>query len=58
MEGIGFELKQARGSRRSFVGQFNGVERRVNLHEPHPTGILKAYVIREVSQRLRDWQLL
>ena len=57
LESIGFHVENGQGSRRCLVGHFNGVERRINVHEPHPSGIVKRYVIREISQKLLDWHL-
>lgn len=58
LEGLGFSLENGGGSRRCFVGNFQGVVRRINVHEPHPSGILKAYVVRLVVKSLEDYQLI
>lgn len=58
LEGLQFTLHNRGGSRRCFSGCFDGIERSISLHEPHPSGIVKRYVIREVSKMLKEWGLI
>lgn len=58
LKSLGFRLQNAEGSRRHFTGVFDGIERRISTHEPHPSGVLKRYVVREVEEKLREWGLI
>jgi len=55
LQGLGMELTCGTGSRRHFEGSINGVLRRFNCHEPHPHGIVKQYVLRELAEKLDRW---
>lgn len=57
LEGLGFKLHNGGGSRRHFTAVVNGTPRRINVHEPHPSGIVKPYVIRNVEASLKEWGL-
>lgn len=57
LRGFGFTVENRKGSRRCFTACIEGIERRINLHEPHPSGTIKPYVIREVKERLKEWNL-
>jgi hypothetical protein len=37
------------GSRRKFVNELNNI---INLHKPHPTNIIKKYVIKQLLEKL------
>ena len=37
------------GSRRKFSNEFNSI---INLHKPHPTNIIKKYVIKQILEKL------
>lgn len=50
MKSLGYTLEQGAGSRRKFIHKFTGA--RFNMHEPHPTGILKAYQVRDILEFL------
>ncbi|MFY3308102.1 type II toxin-antitoxin system HicA family toxin [Achromobacter ruhlandii] len=58
MKGFGFELHKNDGSRRHFVRQANGREYRFDCHEPHPSGIVKRYVIRNLKDFLEEQRLI
>ena len=58
MKGFGFKLHTNNGSRRHFIGTIDGVERRFDCHEPHPSGIVKRYVIRELKEFLANLGLI
>lgn len=55
MEGFGYKLEFGSGSRRKFV---RGDGRRVSLHEPHPSKILKAYQIELILDHLEQEGLI
>lgn len=44
MNALGIELTTASGSARKFINPATGA--RFNIHEPHPSNILKAYQVR------------
>jgi len=48
----GFELFKGKGSRRKFIHK--ETKKMINLHEPHPSNIIKLYVIDEVIQKLEE----
>ena len=52
MNALGFELKTTGGSGRKFIHPETGAA--LFMHEPHPSGILKAYQVRAVLQFLRQ----
>lgn len=58
MKGFGLTVENGRGSRRGFVGTVNGTPVRFSTHEPHPSGILKVYVIRAVCDWLKERGLI
>lgn len=58
MAGFGFTLYRNDGSRRHFTRIIRGVERRFDCHEPHPSGIVKRYVIRNLTAFLRELGLI
>jgi hypothetical protein len=50
MKALGYTLEKGAGSRRKFMHKRTGA--RFNMHEPHPTGILKAYQVRDLVEFL------
>ena len=54
---FGYELKQGgTGSGVKFIKE--GSNEVINFHEPHPNGVLKKYVLDQVTEKLRkDGQL-
>jgi len=53
---FGYHELKNHGSRRKFYNQaLNSI---INLHEPHPRKVLKAYALKEVHQKLKDAGLL
>ena len=57
LRGLGFTVKNKKGSRCRFTARIEGIERQITLPEPHPSGTIKPYVIREVKERLKEWNL-
>lgn len=56
MKQFDFKLHETGGSHNYFV--FNKDESKViNTYKPHPN-ILKAWQIKEVSEKLKEWQLI
>lgn len=54
---LGYELKQGRtGSGVKFIKE--GSNEVINFHKPHPSGILKRYVLDQVIEKLRKDGLL
>ncbi|NIC05231.1 type II toxin-antitoxin system HicA family toxin [Billgrantia bachuensis] len=51
LNGFGYKLKNASGSRRKFI---DAEKRKICLHEPHPENTLKAYVIEHVLTALEE----
>lgn len=47
----GYELKQGTGSCVKFVRE--GSNEVINFHRPHPTGILKRYILVQVIEKLK-----
>lgn len=58
MEGLGFRLENGNGSRRQFIRDADGRSLRFNTHEPHPSGIIKTYVIKELQNWLTQVGLI
>ncbi|MDQ2925437.1 MAG: type II toxin-antitoxin system HicA family toxin [Acidobacteriota bacterium] len=56
MTGFGFELKKGSGSSRKFQHPQYEVSHR--LHEPHPSGVLKQYQVRQVIEFLIEEEYL
>ncbi|MEO7028430.1 MAG: type II toxin-antitoxin system HicA family toxin [Acidobacteriaceae bacterium] len=56
MTGFGFELKKGSGSGRKFQHPQYEVSHR--LHEPHPSGVLKQYQVRQVIEFLIEEEYL
>ena len=52
----GFEEFAGNGSRRKFVHQKTKLL--INLHEPHPQPILKAYMVKQVVEKLKELEML
>ncbi len=52
MEVLGYVLHPGSGSRRKFKHPETGSI--LNIHEPHPNGILKAYQIRDILDTLQS----
>lgn len=52
----GYKLKQGSGSSVKFIKE--GSNEVINFHKPHPTGILKRYVLDQVIDKLRKDNLL
>ena len=50
MKAMGYLLEKGSGSRRKFRNPQNG--QRLTMHEPHPSGILKAYQVRDLVEFL------
>lgn len=48
---LGYTEEQGDGSRICFI---DGGNRKIFLHKPHPGNILKAYVMRQVSEALKE----
>lgn len=39
--------------------KFSDVEKRIiNLHKPHPTNIVKQYVIKQILEKLKSWRII
>lgn len=51
LHGLGYESFNGNGSRRRFV--HSETKMIINLHEPHPTSIIKMYVIEQVIEHLQ-----
>lgn len=51
-----YELKQGGGSGVKFIKK--GSNEVINFHRPHPSGILKRYVLDQVIEKLRKDELL
>lgn len=47
----GYKVKNGKGSRRRFM---DDQKNKINLHEPHPGNIVKAYVIDDVINLLEE----
>jgi len=43
------------GSRVKFSDQ---LKRIINLHKPHPSNIVKQYVIKQILEKLRLWEII
>lgn len=43
------------GSRVKFVDENKNI---VNLHKPHPRNIVKQYVIKQIIEKLKVWQII
>ena len=43
------------GSRVKFVDDNKNI---VNLHKPHPGNIVKSYVIKQIVEKLKSWQII
>lgn len=43
------------GSRIKFVNEDNFI---INLHKPHPSNIVKQYVIKQVLEKLKSWKII
>lgn len=57
MKQLGFRLHQPSGSHNYFI--LNKDENKViDTYKPHPTNILKAWQFKEVSEKLKEWQLI
>lgn len=56
---LGFDLKEQKGgsSHCHFVLRSNP-DRVIDTSRPHPSGILKSYQIREVSSKIKEWELI
>jgi predicted RNA binding protein YcfA (HicA-like mRNA interferase family) len=52
LSGLGFILEKGSGSRRRFFHPQTLVAH--HIHEPHPSGILKAYQVQDVLKFLRE----
>lgn len=52
----GYELKQGSGSRVKFIK--DGSNEIINFHKPHPSGVLRRYVLEQVIEKLRKDGLL
>jgi HicA toxin of bacterial toxin-antitoxin, len=52
MTALGYELRTTGGSRRKFLDPATGKTHA--MHEPHPSGMLKSYQVRQVIQFLRE----
>lgn len=52
----GYELKQGSGSSVKFIKE--GSNEVINFHRPHPTGILKRYILDQVIEKLGKAGLL
>lgn len=53
---LGYEQEQGSGSRVKFDN--GNAEDLINLHKPHPSNEVKAYVIRQVREKLQQGDLL
>ncbi|MFQ1876324.1 type II toxin-antitoxin system HicA family toxin [Aeromonas veronii] len=51
LRGLGYELFNGKGSRRRFV--HTETKAVINLHEPHPSSILKEYMVDIIIEHLR-----
>lgn len=51
MKCLGYELECGAGSRRKFIAPDSGLS--VCMHEPHPSGILKRYQVRDIKENLQ-----
>jgi predicted RNA binding protein YcfA (HicA-like mRNA interferase family) len=50
MTALGYSVEKGSGSRRKFKHRVSGA--RFNMHEPHPSGILKEYQVRAIIEFL------
>ena len=59
MKQLGFNLheKSGGGSHKHFVLK-NDESKLVDTYKPHPSGLLKAYQIKLVTDKLKEWQLI
>ncbi|PHS23773.1 MAG: hexulose-6-phosphate synthase [Methylophaga sp.] len=49
LKGHGYTLHNGKGSRRKFIHESKEM---INLHEPHPSGIMKIYVLKQIIEKL------
>lgn len=56
LSGLGFTEMKNSGARRKFYNETTGCL--IQLHEPHPAKILKAYAMKEVLNTLKESGLL
>lgn len=55
LQGVGFEEARSAGSRRRFSHPKGPV---ILLHKPHPSNVVKSYVLDDVRRRLTEENLL
>ncbi|MGL6158943.1 type II toxin-antitoxin system HicA family toxin [Microbulbifer sp.] len=51
LAGLGYELEEGSGSRVKFTN--GNPEQLINLHKPHPGNEVKAYVRRQIIEKLK-----
>jgi len=56
MEGFGFILKEGNGSRAKFIHERNSIV--IAFHKPHPSNILKKYVVNRLIETLKMHELI
>ena len=49
LKGHGYILHNGKGSRRKFIHKSKEM---INLHEPHPSGIMPVYALKQVIEKL------
>jgi hypothetical protein len=55
LKGLGYRVKNGDGSRRTFSG--DGLPK-IKLHEPHPSPVVKQYVLDQVRELLESERLI
>lgn len=58
MKQLGFKLdEKSGGSHKHFVLDTDN-NKVIDTYRPHPNGLLKAWQIKEVTNKLKEWQLI
>lgn len=55
---LGYATQQGSGSRVKFLRTNDNGADMINLHKPHPDGILKEYVLKQVIEKLEKEELI
>jgi len=53
LSALGFVMIQGSGSRVKFVHADKNLV--ISLHKPHPSNLLKTYIVKEIQQLLKGW---
>lgn len=58
MKGLGFKLDQSKGGSHCYFYLDSDVNKVIDTFRPHPNSLLRAYQIKEIVTKLKEWGVI